>query len=89
MIVVDFIKEFLSQCDDTIICLHSPDGYSRTTFSIHDWNNCCVDSLAESHIVSKVSQIVGRVENYHYNLAVVIHIYTDNGYEEIENEELE
>ena len=74
-----FIKEYLSQCDDTVICLHSPDGYSGTTFTIHDWTD---EPVPESDLECEVSQIVGRVENYHYNLAVVIHIYTEYPYEE-------
>ena len=90
MKVKDFINEYLSQCDDTIICLHSLDGYSSTTFSIYEWREWNTPPKMEIPAMvydcsqCEVSQILARVENYHYNLAVVIHISTDMEYENAE-----
>ena len=78
-----FIEEYLNSCDDNIICLHSPDGHSGTTFTIHDWRTRRTDEpISKLYLEYEVSQIRAEVENYHYNLAVVIHIFTDVGYEE-------
>ena len=78
-----FIEEYLSTCDDNIVCLHSPDRVSGTTFTIHDWRTGRTDEpICESYLECKVSQIRAKVENYNYNLAVVIHIYTEYPYEE-------
>lgn len=83
MQVREFIEEYLSSCDDNIICLHSPDNCSGTIFTIHGWRTGNTDEpINEPDLECEVSQIRAKVENYHYNLAVVIHIYTDYPYEE-------
>ena len=74
-----FIEEYLSQCEDTVICLHAPDNYSSSTFSIYEWHH---GPLNETNLGYDVSQITGRVENFNGGLNVVIHIYTEYPCEE-------
>ena len=74
-----FIEKYLSQCEDTIICLHSPHNDSSSMFSIYEWHHEVID---EPNLIYEVSQITARVENFNKGLNVVIHIYTDCGYEE-------
>ena len=69
-----FIEKYLSQCEDTVICLHSPSNCSSSTFSIYEWHHEAID---EPNLIYNVSQITGRVENFNNGLNVVIHIYTE------------
>ena len=83
----EFIEEYLSSCDDNIVCLHSPHEYSGITFTIHDWRTGRTDKPisewdSEWGLECEISQIRAEVENYRYNLAVVIHIYTEYPCEE-------
>lgn len=79
----EFIEEYLSPCDDNIVCLHAPDKSSGEMFTIHGWRTGNTDEpLTELYLEYEVSQIRAKIENYNYNLAVVIHIYTDYSYEE-------
>ena len=76
-----FIEEYLSQCEDTVICLHAPDNCSSSMFSIYEWHHEVLD-IDESNLLYEVSQITARVENFNKGLNVVIHIYTEHPYEE-------
>lgn len=67
-----FIEDYLSQCDDTIICLHSPDDHRRTTFSIHEYH--CERMTID--LIHEVSQIASEVENSNDGSHIVFHIYT-------------
>ncbi len=74
-----FIEKYLSQCEDTVICLHTPDSSSSSMFSIYEWHHKIMN---EPDLIYEVSQITGRVENFNKGLNVVIHIYTEYPYEE-------
>lgn len=74
-----FIEKYLSQCEDTVICLHAPNNAYSSMFSIYEWHHEVID---EPNLIYDVSQITGRVENFNKGLNVVIHIYTKYPYEE-------
>ena len=74
-----FIEKYLSQCEDTVICLHSPDNCSSSMFSIYEWKH---EPLDETNLGYEVSQITAEVEKFNRGLNVVIHIYTEYPYEE-------
>lgn len=82
----EFIEEYLSSGDDNIVYLHSPDFCSSEMFSINEWRESeerpILSEIVYEHLECEVSGIRAKVENYNYNLAVVIHIYTDYPYEE-------
>jgi len=75
-----FIEEYLSQCEDTVVFLHSPHNNSGTMFSIYDWHHEPID---ETSLEYEVSQILARVENFNNGLNIVIHIYTECSCEEV------
>lgn len=75
----NFIEKYLSQCEDTVICLHNPSNCYSSMFSIYEWNHKKID---EPNLIYEVSQITSRVENFNKGLNVVIHIYTEHPYEE-------
>ena len=74
-----FIEDYLSQCEDTVVFLHSPHSNSGTMFSIYEWHHEVID---EPNLIYDVSQITARVENFKGGLNVVINIYTEYPYEE-------
>lgn len=75
----NFIEEYLSQCEDTVVFLHSPHSNSGTMFSIYEWHH---EPLDENNLEYEVSQITAEVEKFNHGLNVVIHIYTEYPYEE-------
>ena len=77
----EFIEEYLSQCEDTVVFLHSPHSNSGTMFSIYEWHH---EPINETNLIYEVSQIITRVENFNKGLNVVIHIYTEYPCEEAE-----
>lgn len=82
-----FIEKYLSQCEDTVICLHAPDNCSSSMFSIYEWQHewkktPMVSEIVYEHLQCEVSQIIARVEKFNKGLDVVIHIYTEYPYEE-------
>ena len=82
MQVREFIEEYLSSCDDNIVYLHAPDNSSGEMFTIHGWRTGSTDEpITESYLECEVSQIRAYIDYYNYNLAVVIHIYTELPYE--------
>lgn len=77
MKVREFIDKYLSPCLDNIIYLHSPDDDYRTIFTIRGWRTGNTDEpINEPDLEWEVAYIRAQVENYNYNLAVIIHIYT-------------
>lgn len=77
----EFINKYLSQCEDTVVFVHSPHSNSGTMFSIYEWNH---QPLDETNVGYEVSQITAEVEKFNHGLNVVIHIYTEHPYEEAE-----
>ncbi len=76
-----FIEDYLSQCDDTVVCVHAPDNCSSSTFSIYEWHH---EPINETNLFYDVSQITAEVEKFNHGLNVVIHIYTECSCEEAE-----
>lgn len=79
-----FIEKYLSQCEDTIVCLHAPDNFSSSMFSIDEWHHEIIDRPNLVYdLIYEVSQITAKVENFDKSLNVVIHIYTEYSYEKV------
>ena len=84
MTAKEFIDKYLTVTSDLVVELHSPTNMAAQTFSIAEYNTGNTDEpLEEGWLDCEVSQIYANVQTYGSGLNVVIHIYTDCGYEEV------